>query len=153
MKGSWETRGMTLQQKLAHYTKRGRSNECWGWGASFNYKGYPLITWQGKTYLAQRLVSKPPKYLQIRHSCDNPGCMNQRHWSHGTAKQNSDDKFKRGRVDDRRGMKNGHAALTDVEVQQIRAIGRNYRQLSKQFGVGKSNISRIINRLSWTHVP
>lgn len=52
------------------------------------------------------------------------------------------------------GEKNNNSKLTKVDVLQIRENKNSLSvtQLSKEFGVGKAQISRIINRQLWQHV-
>jgi trehalose/maltose hydrolase-like predicted phosphorylase len=54
------------------------------------------------------------------------------------------------------GSKHGLSKLTEADVLQIRAaytaIGISQQTLAKQYGVAQDQISRIVNRLVWTHI-
>lgn len=53
------------------------------------------------------------------------------------------------------GSKNGHAKLAESDVLAIRTLhasGISYRDLSDQFGVGRSMIGHIVNRRNWSHI-
>ena len=66
-------------------------------------KGYGAIRYKGKMMLTHRaswLIHKGeiPEGLMVLHHCDNPLCINPSHLFLGTAKDNSDDKIKKGRA-------------------------------------------------------
>jgi hypothetical protein len=121
-------------------------------------KGYPEIKWDGRKHLTQRLVSGIPAHLCIRHTCDNPPCMNPSHWLFGTNKDNVNDRRARGRqyLGVRRGEANGWAKLTKKEVLEIRRLyelrARTYLQLAEDFGISDVTVHRIVKRLAWKHV-
>ena len=53
-----------------------------------------------------------------------------------------------------RGERSSRAKLTEAQVLQIRALGKNLtgRELARRFGVSCSAISLILNRKHWQHV-
>ena len=92
----------------------------------------------------------------VRHTCDNPRCINPEHLLLGTQLDNVQDRQVRGRTT--RGMQIIQAKLTEADVLFIRD---NYVRCSKEYGtvglahkfsVNKATISRILNRELWAHV-
>ena len=121
----------------------------------------------------------------VCHKCDNPPCCNPEHLFLGTKKDNALDmesknrgyhptgdghwsRFKPERVARsnnsgaftkpegiRKGMKNGRAKLTDIdilEIRNLRARGLSYKELAKLYLVGKTTISHIIKGHTWKHI-
>jgi hypothetical protein len=89
----------------------------------------------------------------VRHTCDNPRCINPNHLVGGTHKDNMRDKVERNRQSriSYPGESNPHCKLTDEECAHIRAVyvkgSRQYgcAALAEYFGVGSSQIWRIVN--------
>ena len=100
----------------------------------------------------------PPEGLVVRHSCDNPKCVNPLHLDYGTKKDNAQDAVARGRLAilDRAGESNGNAKLNADKVREIRRLwgkpGINTVTLAKQFGVTHDTISLIVNGKTWRNV-
>lgn len=74
--------------------------DCWEWQANKD-KGYGKIGINGKSVLAHRfsylMFNGDPTGLVVRHTCDNPGCVNPSHLMLGTCADNSRDMVERGR--------------------------------------------------------
>ena len=54
-----------------------------------------------------------------------------------------------------RGSKNHNSVLNEDNVRQMRiqhSQGKTYAAISKKYGVSYATASRIVRRLSWTHV-
>ncbi len=53
-----------------------------------------------------------------------------------------------------KGESNFNAKITESQVIQIRALGGQHTQmqLAKMFSIGKSQVSNILRRKSWTHI-
>lgn len=97
-----------------------------------------------------------PDGLVVMHSCDNRRCVNLEHLSLGTQADNIHDAQRKGRLVGNikaAGELNPSARLTSVHVAVIRqryqAGGWSQRQLAREFGVGQSQIHRIVNGESW----
>jgi hypothetical protein len=80
-------------------------DDCWIWKGSF-IKKYGCFTY-GKIRLAHRFSyfihnGELSEKMLICHKCDNPKCVNPDHLYQGTHKNNSDDKFARGRFNPRK---------------------------------------------------
>ena len=75
---------------------------CWEWQASKNSSGYGQPTVKSKKVLAHRysylMFNGNPEGLVVRHSCDNPGCVNPNHLLLGTIADNNRDRDLRGRL-------------------------------------------------------
>jgi DNA invertase Pin-like site-specific DNA recombinase len=94
---------------------------------------------------------RPSKNFVLHH-CDNPPCINPRHIYDGTQQDNVRDREKRHRRKPPFGEKNGRAKLTEEDIRQIRALkdqGVTQRKLAAQFGVGQSQMSRIVRGEQW----
>lgn len=89
-----------------------------------------------------------PDGLVVRHSCDNPPCVNPDHLLVGTFADNSGDMVDRGRSTKGRGIK-----LTDDDVREIRrrftrrAPGQkcNRQELAAEFGVHPQHITDLVS--------
>jgi hypothetical protein len=95
-----------------------------------------------------------PEGKVIRHSCDNPPCIEPDHLLVGSQAQNVADMFERGRCD-RSGERNNSAKLTSQAVQAIRAkhaAGQSITSLRREYGVSASQVKNIITRKQWKEV-
>lgn len=89
----------------------------------------------------------------VRHVCDNPRCIDPSHLVGGTQKDNMKDMLGRGRAGDCRNFNsdNGRTVITYKEVIEIKdAYVKGSREfglpaLARKFGVGTSQIWRIVN--------
>jgi hypothetical protein len=122
---------------------------CWVWCGATNEKGYGKID----NRRAHR-VSWSLEYggLDARdlvlHSCDNPACVRPSHLFLGSAKDNTDDMFAKGR----NRHKGGFAAprVTDEQMTAIRrakAAGQPLLRFVKEYGLSSSTVYRIANSL------
>ncbi len=93
--------------------------------------------------------------LVIRHSCDNPPCVNPAHLIGGTHKENTEDMYCRGRQGDWKGSKHGLAKLTEDDVRTIKELimnGSIQRRIAEQFGVSYATITLIKRGINWKHM-
>lgn len=151
---------MTIAQRFwAKVDSSGGMGSCWPWGGTISGNGYGQFWIGGRHRPAHQVAwelwhAAPfPATLQGRHSCDNPPCVNPLHLSPGTIQQNADDRAARGRAYRPIGEKHHNARLTVELVRQIRAraaAGEPQNALAHEFGVVQSNVSRIVNRKTWT---
>tara|TARA_R110000868_G_scaffold264950_1_gene523605 strand:+ start:186 stop:677 length:492 start_codon:yes stop_codon:yes gene_type:complete len=150
----------------AKYIK-GAEDECWLWTAFKNKNGYGQIhickngkwttskahrvsLYRKLGYDNEFLFSK----LHAGHTCANRACVNPNHLVPQTAKENIDEmKNRLGNSYNARGSAIGSSKLTEEQVLEIRAIeGKTHAEIAKEYGVGRSLITHIINRKRWQHI-
>lgn len=136
-------------------------SDCWVWTGARNEHGYGVMRPEGQrsgpTIKAHRvslsLVGVDIDGVVVRHSCDNPPCVNPAHLSTGTKADNSADMVARGRSP--RGSRSGASKLTERQVAEIRArhaSGELHRVLAADYGVSRVTITHIVNGKTWRHV-
>lgn len=142
-----------VKVRLDHYSEQ--RGACREWvGARFE-SGYGLIRLEGRTRRAHRVsyesVYGPiPDGLMVRHTCDNPPCINPEHLILGTAKDNMTDAVTRGRIS----HGEGHAwhKVTAKQVAEIRdqaRAGATQQSLADEYGIDQTQVSRIVRGKSW----
>lgn len=132
-----------------------KSDGCWGFRGMKTYAGYGRLYCWGGMQMAHRVSyvlhkGEIPAGLWVLHKCDNPPCTNPEHLFLGTPADNNQDKISKGR-----GVygSDHHSAKVDAaKVKKIRADSRPYSEISKQYGVSKSQVSCIKNFKTWAHV-
>lgn len=131
---------------------------CWEWGAGRHERGYGTFRLNGKMLKAHRVAwelthGEIPDGLWVLHKCDNPACVNPNHLFLGTHQDNVDDKVSKNRQAKQAGEKHPQHKLTLKQVNSIRSQyvpGKvSQEKLARDFGVGQSEISDIINRKRW----
>lgn len=131
---------------------------CWEWQGTVNPEnGYGQQRFNKKKWLVHRysyLLHKGEidNNLCVLHKCDNRKCVNPEHLFLGTRRENNIDCSKKGRKP--RGENHSCAKLTNLEVEEIRHLQKNgftHREIAEKFGVSRSTISMIINRINWAH--
>ena len=127
---------------------------CWEWRGTLN-RGYGsiggLMAHRIAYYLAHGL---DPGDLLVRHDCDNKPCVNPAHLQLGTQADNMRDARVRGRS--ARGERSGNSKLRAADVLDLRVKyqkGVSQPQLAAEYGVTQPNVSYIINRVTWAHLP
>lgn len=88
------------------WSKVEKSDGCWTWMAALHESGYGIIGLGGRGAGVDRAhrvswrmhFGEIPKGMFVCHRCDNPKCVRPEHLFLGTAKDNSDDKWKKGRA-------------------------------------------------------
>jgi len=135
-------------------------NGCWICTSHMPHKGmgrrYFKCTVHGRAELMHRHMYRLvhgdiPEGRVVRHTCDNPLCINPAHLLLGTHADNVRDRVNRGRS--AIGEKNGRAKLTEAQVRAIRqASGRTGASLARQHQVDRKVIHNIRHRKSWKHV-
>jgi len=129
---------------------------CWLWTSGVDKDGY------GKTLgmAAHRIswvYSRNNKDIPIRgiirHTCDNPPCINPFHLRCGTMQDNANDMKEKGRS--LFGEKHPDASFTDEEVKLILNdlySGKSIASIAKNHNVVEIIISKIANGHTWKHI-
>jgi hypothetical protein len=140
----------SIQTRFEAKYQRGKPNECWEWQGYCDPHGYgslkvPILGERRVHRISYRLYRGDiPDSMVIRHTCDNPPCVNPCHLLLGTHAQNVKDRVARGRSARR---KPRASKLSDEQVREIRrryAAGERQYPLAAEFGVNQSTISDII---------
>jgi hypothetical protein len=157
----WYAHGDPLKTKTAptgeplKYLKMHRnhdSDECVIWPYGKNELGYGLVQYQGKRRKAHQLMCEwtrgpKPEGQGALHSCGNGhfGCINPRHISWGSQKQNMQDAEAHGTI--AREMRLPHTVLTDDDVRYIKSMQYKIKaqELADRFGVLRPHIYAIQN--------
>ena len=129
---------------------------CFVWDGWKDKEGYGNVSVEGKTTRVHRLVyarcvGELHAEEVVRHSCDNPSCINPLHLLKGTQVDNIEDKVRRNRQ--ARHSTHPGAVLTCREVANIKkelAEGyRNQSALARKHKVSQSTIWCIANGITW----
>ena len=160
-------RGTLAERFEAKVDRSGGEDACHYWTAAHLPRGYGLIGAggkYGKQLLAHRVAwelahgMSVPEGLFVLHSCDEPRCVNERHLSVGTHQQNLDQMKARNRHPGPR-MKGKEHPLAKISEETVLEMRRRYSggrgqltALSREFGMSKSQTSRILRGTSWGHL-
>jgi hypothetical protein len=80
------------------------SHGCMEWRGAYNSDGYPRIAWNGNSngkvhrIIYELTTGENISGLVVRHTCDNPRCINPKHLLKGTPKDNANDRDERKRT-------------------------------------------------------
>lgn len=151
---------MLLPRFLEKVDRRGPRSKyvkgrCWIWLGAKDRAGYPIFQLRTRhTVKAHRLALSDHLGRDLQgdalHKCGNASCVNPSHLQEGNDKENATDRDRHGRT--ARHEKNGRAALSyedAVRIRGLHASGLSYRALAKRFGMGKTQIGRIVRREHW----
>lgn len=130
---------------------------CWLW-TGLTVRGYGRIYEKSRAIRAHRLSYELykgpiPGGLVVRHTCDQPCCVNPHHLLLGTQADNAKDRGLRGRH--AVGEKSGKAKLTEAQVREIRKLSReeiSFALIAKRFGVDQKTVRNIVRKKLWAHV-
>ena len=132
---------------------------CWNWKRGCSPSGYGTAWFCGKNWRAHRLawhlaVGEISIGVWVLHTCDNTLCVNPDHLYLGTHKNNSDDKYSRGRARHLHGSNCHLSKLLESQVVEIRQLYPKLTQskIAAGFGISQATVSRIIRRKTWQHV-
>lgn len=128
---------------------------CWIWTGNKTAKGYGRIGIASRTLLAHRIayelyVGPIPAGLGVLHKCDNPPCVNPSHLFVGTAKENAEDKARKGRAP--RGETHPQAKFSEEQVLAMLGDTRPYNEIVAEYGVSKPHLCGLKRGHFWRHV-
>jgi hypothetical protein len=136
----------------AHVVLR-KADQCWPWNGTLTRRGYGVISRGTGTQIRAHRVSYVlehgpiPDGLLVRHTCDNPRCVNPKHLLVGTNYDNAQDAVGRGRM--AAGERSGRAKLTAAQACQIRDGGESPSWVAKKFGINESAVRKIRTGERW----
>lgn len=139
-------------------------SSCINWEHGRNRDGYGECRYEGRKHLAHRVAYAKHHGLRmadiagqvVRHTCDNPACINPAHLVIGSQADNMRDMKERGRRANFSGEKHGCAKLTRQQVKQIRdryvpgCKINGGAALAREFGITKTHANRIATGSSWS---
>ncbi len=120
--------------------------DCIDHGQKGSKSGHGKTTLNGKSITLSRAVFfKFHGYLPevVRHTCDNPRCMNPDHLIAGTQSDNIRDAIARGRF---KSNLPDWRKITLEQEQAIREDARPQREIALDYGINQSQVSRIKRR-------
>lgn len=126
---------------------------CWRWLLSCTGDGYPQAKFHGIKTGGHRIAYAAfcgPVDGLVRHTCDNPLCVNPDHLLLGTPADNSADM--RARRRQAYGARNARANLTEDQVLQILSDPRPVTTVAADHGVWKGTVSAIKTGRTWAEV-
>lgn len=130
---------------------------CWEWTGGRQADGYGAFSMGGRA--ARRMVGAHriswelangtiPEGMSVMHRCDNPPCVRPSHLELGSRADNMRDMARKERSRTTR--------LTAPQVNEIRvavAKGERHIDIVTRYGISKANVSMIVTRQTWRHLP
>ena len=110
--------------------------------------GYPVIVrnrkhWRGHRYSYTINKGNIPEGLVVRHTCDNPNCINPSHLILGTQKDNVHDMFDRERKSMRE-EKNPNFKNFDLDaINNDYQLGIRVVDILEKYGISKTHFYRL----------
>lgn len=136
----------------------GKTGDAFGY-SQMAYEGVPGALRHRVAYVKQHGLSYAAIAGQlVRHTCDNPRCINPTHLILGTHKDNTDDMIARGRGKYTNGnmgagVDNPKAKLTRDKATAIRAAyaegGVKQKDLAVAYGITQAVVSKIVRNTLW----
>lgn len=127
-------------------------SKCSLWQGAKNKAGYGITWFQNKWSYAHRAAVNAKPGDVVRHTCDNPSCVNPSHLKIGTHKENSQDMVNKNRQ-----VKGSQSHLAKLDEETVRLIKiskgcMSSRQCAGRFNISKTNVLDIWNNKIWKHV-
>lgn len=156
--GAWPPNKRQIQLFWYKIDIRGE-DECWPWKNDLskqNDHGYAQAMLAGWHTTGHRIAfalandlspsEVPPS---VMHSCDYRRCCNPKHLIGGTQAQNLADMRAKGRAGDGRnfGEDHGRCKIRDDQIPNLLTLherGMSQAKLAKRFGIGQTQVSRIL---------
>ena len=135
---------------------------CWVWQGTTNSDGYGIISDNYRTLLAHRVsfeIHTGGTAPVVRHTCDNPPCVNPGHLLGGSHIDNVADRVSRGRsraaMNAPLGERNKWAKVDGPAVIRMRervAAGEKIATMARDYGLTYGAVWRIVKRKCWKHL-
>ena len=134
------------------WDKVDKSGECWEWTGARSSYGHGNIKVDGRALGAHRVALELdgvdiPSGMVVRHSCDNPGCVNPDHLELGSQGDNIQDMHDRGRHKINNGSR--FNIKTAEKIRRSAADGTNQADLAEHYGVSRQYINDIVRNRKW----
>jgi len=148
-------------EKDAFLSRVEKTEKCWLWRGVVTEYGYGIVKIGDKYERAHRVSyqlfnGEIQKGLMVCHHCDVRNCVKPDHLYAGTAKENSQDRERRGRGNrcSRIGEDGPGAKLSDEDVLRLNyMIGKiSQIEIAARFEVDPSLVSKIKTGRIWTHI-
>ncbi len=133
----------SLEDLLSYTAPNG---ECLEWTRCLNTDGYPRISWKGSSNgKVHRIVYElatgiDPVGRVVRHTCDNPKCINPNHLLIGSEVDNVKDRVERGRT---------FKVITGEIVKRVKYLlqfdGLSQKEIALIVGIDPRRVSDIFN--------
>ncbi len=144
-------------------TKKAKTG-CIEWQGSLRKRLPYGQFWDGQTmtrahsFSYSAFIGAIPSGFSVLHTCDNPQCVNPCHLFLGTQADNVADMVNKGRQSGRKKPwePNKGTKLTAADILEIRqrcSAGEPQARVAKSKGIAQSNVSLIVQRITWKHVP
>lgn len=135
----------------------GGSGACWPMRSALNQDGYAHLKVRGRRVGAHRLMfglfNPGMPAPVVRHTCNNPACINPAHLRGGSQLENIADRVNCNRNGDLRGQRNGRAVLGPQDIDYIRSSSGSGAAIARELGVSKVQVCRIRRGEAWKHIP
>lgn len=157
--------GATTEERF--FSKVEKSDACWMWIGGTWEGGYGTF-WLGRDPNGKRMLVGAHRYSyelhkgpiphgkEVCHACDTPSCVNPAHLFLGTHAENMRDCVRKGRRNAPSGPANHMAAMTALQVSEIReryrAGGVSQQRLADEFGVNQTTISDVVRHITYREV-
>ena len=95
---------------------------------------------------------EPRNGFVVRHTCDNPPCVNPEHLLLGTDVDNLQDAKIKGRLRGPSGARSIHGILTEEQVRRIwdlHAKGLRQFEIAAEIGIRRQNVFAVIRGRAW----
>lgn len=128
------------------------TDECVLWPHAKNKAGYGVTWADNKWAYAHRVVACALPGQVVRHTCDNPSCVNPKHLVVGSHKENSQDMVNKRRQ--AYGERCPASKVSEEIVLEIRALHglKPSRAVAKQYQMSKTNVLDIWNKKIWRYL-